>query len=92
MVAAVLMTSVFLMTDASSLGEQMVNPMTKPIEERVDAPLKQMSLAEKIPLCHGNSKFNTAGIKRLGISGLAMSDGPHGVRRETAHDSSGSAG
>jgi beta-glucosidase len=62
------------------------------IEARIEGLLKQMSLAEKVSLCHGNSKFNTGGIKRLGIPGLAMSDGPHGVRRETAPDSWGPAG
>ena len=29
-----------------------------------------------------NSKFYVSGIKRLGISELALSDGPHGVRAE----------
>ena len=61
-------------------------------EKRIDSLLKQMSLAEKVSLCHGNSKFNTAGIERLGIPGLAMSDGPHGVRRETAAHSWGPVG
>jgi len=62
------------------------------IESRIDGLLKQMSLAEKVSLCHANSKFNTAGIKRLGIPGIAMSDGPHGVRRENAADSWAPAG
>ncbi|MFH0878644.1 MAG: glycoside hydrolase family 3 C-terminal domain-containing protein [Lentisphaerota bacterium] len=62
------------------------------IEGRIEGLLKQMTLAEKISLCHGNSKFNTAGIKRLGIPRIEMSDGPHGVRRETAADSWAPAG
>ncbi|MDD5072590.1 MAG: glycoside hydrolase family 3 C-terminal domain-containing protein [Candidatus Omnitrophica bacterium] len=57
------------------------------IETRINDLLKQMSLAEKLSLCHANSKFNTAGIERLGIPRVAMSDGPHGVRRETAANS-----
>ena len=65
---------------------------TPDMERRIESLLKQMTLAEKVSLCHGNSKFNTAGIKRPGIPGLAMSDGPHGVRRETAPDSWGPAG
>jgi len=61
-------------------------------EARIDGLLKQMTLEEKISLLHGNSKFNTAGIKRLGIPPLALSDGPHGVRRENALHSWAPAG
>ncbi|MBO7520344.1 MAG: glycoside hydrolase family 3 C-terminal domain-containing protein, partial [Clostridia bacterium] len=31
---------------------------------------------------HGNSKFTSAGVERLGIDELCMMDGPHGVRSE----------
>lgn len=62
------------------------------IEHRIENLLKQMSLAEKISLCHADSKFTTAGIERLGIPRLAMSDGPHGVRQEIAPDSWAPAG
>lgn len=65
---------------------------TKQIEDRIDSLLRQMTLAEKLSLLHGNSKFNTAGIKRLNIPPLALSDGPHGVRRENALHSWAPAG
>lgn len=65
---------------------------TSDTEQRIEALLKQMTLAEKVSLLHGNSKFNTAGIERLGIPRIFMSDGPHGVRRETAEHSWGPVG
>lgn len=77
---------------SNAFGEAGTRAPAQAIETRIDGLLKQMTLAEKVSLLHGNSKFNTAGIKRLGIPGLAMSDGPHGVRRETAADSWGPAG
>ncbi len=52
------------------------------IETRIDDAINRMTLEEKVALCHANSKFNTWGVPRLGIPGLQMSDGPHGVREE----------
>lgn len=57
------------------------------IEKKVDALIQQMSLDEKVSLCHANSKFAIAGIERLGIKEMWMSDGPHGVREEISRDS-----
>jgi len=67
-----------------------MNPLD--LENRIAGLLQQMTLAEKIALCHANSKFNVAGIPRLGIPALAVSDGPQGVRRENAPDSWAPAG
>lgn len=52
------------------------------IEDRVEDALSRMTLEEKVALSHAQSKFSTAGVARLGIPELWMSDGPHGVRAE----------
>jgi len=57
----------------------------------IDKLLVQMTLNEKISMCHGNSIFTSAGIERLGLSEMVMSDGPHGVRCETVRDNWGPA-
>ena len=41
-----------------------------------------MTLDEKIGMIHGAGLFRTAGVPRLGIPELHMSDGPMGVRQE----------
>jgi len=51
-------------------------------EKQIRQLIKKMTLAEKVGLLHGNSKFYTSGVSRLGIPEWALSDGPHGVRAE----------
>ena len=64
---------------AQTLGYQ---DTSLPIEQRVEDALSRMTLAEKVGLCHGWGNFYSGGVPRLGIPGLWMSDGPHGVRAE----------
>jgi beta-glucosidase len=58
-----------------------------PVDERVEDLLPRLTLDEKLGLVHADSKFCTAGVPRLGIPKMWMSDGPHGVREELSLDS-----
>lgn len=65
---------------------------TKPLEERVEDALSQMTLEEKIAVIHAQSKFSSSGVPRLGIPELWMTDGPHGIRPEVLWDEWDQAG
>jgi beta-glucosidase len=55
-------------------------------EEEIDLLIKKMTLQEKVAMIHANSPFTSGGVERLGIPELALSDGPHGVRKEHGKD------
>jgi len=59
---------------------------SKNIEERIEDALNRMTLNEKIAVIHAQSKFSSAGIKRLGFPDFWTDDGPHGVRPDVLWD------
>ena len=56
------------------------------MEEPVEDALRRMTLDEKIAVIHAQSKFSSAGVKRLGFPDLWTDDGPHGVRPDVLWD------
>lgn len=67
-------------------GRGKIMKIRKSTEKKIDVILRQMTLEEKVAMCHANSKFTNAGVPRLGIGELTMHDGPHGVRAEMERD------
>lgn len=59
----------------------------KKLREQAEELTAKLTLEEKIGMIHGAQLFQTAGVERLGIPPLKMSDGPMGVRQEFPADS-----
>jgi len=53
------------------------------MNQRIEALLAQLTLEEKISLLSGATPFTTHAIPRLGIPTFWMTDGPHGVVRQS---------
>jgi beta-glucosidase len=45
--------------------------------------LRELTLEEKASLCLGSDFWHTAAIERLGIPSVMVTDGPHGLRKQT---------
>jgi beta-glucosidase len=61
-------------------------------DSKINALIEQMTLEEKVNLLHAQSMFKNGNCERLGIPGLNLSDGPHGVREEISLTSFAPAG
>ncbi len=89
-----LAASIFCLT-VSPTFSQVIPSFRDPsvsLDTRVKDLLTRLTTEEKLGLIHGASKFSTAGVPRLGIGPLWMSDGPHGVREEIGPDTWNAAG
>src|SRR5690606_23908664 len=52
----------------------------------IEAVLGELTLEEKAGLTIGRGAWTVAGVPRVGVPGLTMADGPHGVRKQARLD------
>ncbi len=80
---SIILILTFISVAMVTTAQEITNPK---VEAKIKALLKQMTLEEKVGMIHANSSFTSAGVTRLGIPEMEMSDGPHGVRPEHGRD------
>jgi len=51
--------------------------------ENIETQITQLTLQEKVSLLSGANFWNTKAIQRVGIPSIILTDGPHGLRRQT---------
>lgn len=56
------------------------------LNSRAQRYLKAMTRTEKVQLLSGQGWWQTAGVERLGLKSIRISDGPHGLRKALAGD------
>src|SRR5690625_980279 len=56
---------------------------------RYEDLLHELTLEEKVALLSGTNFLETNPIPRVGIPGLSMADGPHGLRKQTGPPDNG---
>jgi beta-glucosidase len=54
----------------------------KQYEARARELLAKMTPEEKAGLCSGKDFWHTKGVERLGVKGVMVTDGPHGLRKQ----------
>ena len=52
------------------------------MERNIQELIEKMTLEEKAGLCSGADVWHLKGVERLGIPGVMVSDGPHGLRKQ----------
>ncbi len=87
-----LIAPLLLLAFASTANIPVYLDLNASIDDRVADALSRMTMEEKVNLLHAQGKFYSGGVPRLGIPGLWMSDGPHGVRAEINWNDWGYAG
>lgn len=70
--------------DAPSTTVEVFKDPTAPIEDRVADLVARLTLEEKVSLLAGAAAFALEPIPRLGVASMRMTDGPTGVRSNTA--------
>lgn len=82
---------IFVLASCAGIANKPEQRSATRIEQEVERLLAALTLEEKLSLVHANSKFSVAGVPRLGIPEMTLSDGPHGVREEISRHSWDSA-
>ena len=55
------------------------------MKENIQKIITKMTLEEKASLCAGHGFWDLKGIERLGIPSIMVTDGPHGLRKQTGN-------
>ena len=52
-------------------------------KEDIQNLISQMTLEEKAGMCSGADFWHLKGVERLGIPSVMVTDGPHGLRKQS---------